>query len=50
MTPMATRLTRDRLALLPVAMHADLAACHSALAEGGPALVEFVLAQALGAL
>ena len=47
---MATRLTRDRLALLPAAMHADPAACHAALAEGGSAFLEFVLAQALGAL
>ncbi len=50
MTHMATRLTRDRLALLPAALHADPAACHTALVEGGSAFLEFVLAQALGAL
>jgi hypothetical protein len=50
MTSSATRLKNDRLALLPVAAHADAAACLAALAEGGSGFLELVLAQDLGAL
>jgi len=50
MTASAARLRNYRDALLPVAAHADPAACLAALAEGGSGFVEFVLAQDLGAL
>ena len=44
------RLERDRLALLPVMRAVAPAACRTALLDGGPALLERVLAQDLGPL
>ena len=46
----ASRLKHHQLALLPAASHADPATLRTTLAEGGPAFLDLVLAQDLGAL
>lgn len=50
MSTIPSSLTRDQLALLPAAVQADPESCHSALIEGGPDFLDFLLAQDLGAL
>lgn len=46
----ATRLKIDQQTLLPAAAQADPVACRAALADGGARLLDWILAQDLGAL
>jgi hypothetical protein len=50
MTDPAPRLKNERLALLPAAAHADPSSCYAAIAEGGPGLLDLIIAKDLGPL